>query len=201
MTDQDVSSEQGKTAVSLVEQFQKDHTIQMEPDEVPVIIRAIKESGQNSLMVEWGSGASTIRWLQEMNADQRLISIEHNKQWHSLVEPVIASSPELAQKVRYYLCEPNRYWKHGYGNTAEENPMGLDRYFCPDEKAFDADIFLIDGVARGVCALMVLLRSRKPDPIIFLHDWERRQPWYSWAVQMFPRVERVGTTLVRLSKA
>ena len=48
---------------------------------------------------------------------------------------------------------------------------------------FDADVFLIDGVARGVCAMNVLSRSRRPDPY-------GRQPWYSWAVQQFSVVER-----------
>jgi len=184
----------------LIETFQKEHPIQMEQDEIDLISRTIKKQSSSSLMVEWGSGASTIKWLQEMDDDQRLISIEHSKQWYSLVEPVIASSGVLAPKLRYYLCEPNGYWKHGYGYPAEENPMGLDRYFCPDDKIFDADIFLIDGIARGVCALMVLYRSRKPNPIIFIHDWHRRQPWYSWAVQFFPKAERVGATLVQLSK-
>jgi hypothetical protein len=184
----------------LVETFKKEHPIQMEQDEIELISRTIKQSSSNSLMVEWGSGASTIKWLQEMGDDQRLISIEHNKQWFSLVEPVIASSESLIRRATYHLCEGSAYWDHEYGHTREENPMGLDRYFCPDEKIFDADIFLIDGVARGVCALMVMFRSRKANPIIFIHDWHRRQPWYSWAVQLFPQVERVGTSLVRLSK-
>jgi hypothetical protein len=185
---------------ALVERFQKDHPIQMEEDEVELISRTIKHSPPNSLMVEWGSGASTIKWLQEMGDDQRLIAIEHNKQWFSTVQKVLDYSDSLARKLDYHLCEPSAFWDHGYGQPAEENPIGLDQYFAPDDKIFDAETFLIDGVARGVCALMVLLRSRKANPIIYLHDWYPRQPWYSWAVQCFPQFERVGTTLVRLSK-
>jgi predicted O-methyltransferase YrrM len=59
-----------------VERFQKEHPIQMEEDEVELISRTIRQSPPNSLMVEWGSGASTIKWLQEMGDAQRLIAIE-----------------------------------------------------------------------------------------------------------------------------
>jgi len=85
-------------------------------------------------MVEWGSGASTIKWLQEMRSDQKLVSIEHNKEWYSKVRPIIDSSDDLANKLDYHFCEPSGYWRHGYGVPAEENPMGLDRYLFPMTK-------------------------------------------------------------------
>jgi hypothetical protein len=189
-----------QTSISLVEEFQKENHIQMEHDEIELIARTIKQSSPDSLMVEWGSGASTIKWLQEMGNDQRLISIEHNEKWFAKVRPVIESSDDLARKAEYYFCKPSGYYRGVYGQIAEENPVGLDSYFAPNAKIFDGEIFLIDGVARGVCALMLLLRSRKPNPVIYLHDWYPRQPWYSWALGLFPRVERVGTTLVQLTK-
>ena len=83
---------------------------------------------------------------------------------------------------------------------SEENPVGLDNYLYPSQNAFEGDMFIIDGVARGVCALIVLLKSTKSDPIIVMHDWYPRVAWYSWAIQLFSRYERIGTTLVRLYK-
>ena len=61
----------------LIETFQKEHPIQMEQDEIELISRTIRKQSSDSLMVEWGSGASTIKWLQVMVDDQKLISIEH----------------------------------------------------------------------------------------------------------------------------
>jgi len=184
--------------VSTIDELRRQ--ILMNPDEIEYIVSTIRKAPADALMIEWGSGASTIKWLEEMRDTQRLISIEHNRQWHAIVQPIMEASPQLSQRLQYFLCEPNGYWQHGFGEPPEENPMGLDEYFCPDNAIFDADVFLIDGVARGVCAMNVLYRSRRPDPIILLHDWYGRQPWYSWAVQQFPVVERVGTTLVRLGK-
>jgi hypothetical protein len=187
-------------SISAIDEFRRQHTIQMEQDEVEYIVSAIRTAPANALMIEWGSGASTIRWLEEMSGSQSLVSIEHNLDWHAIVKPIAEASSQLSERLQYYLCQPSSYWQHGYGETREENPIGLDDYFAPDDTIFDADIFLIDGVARGVCALNVLYRSRKPNPTILLHDWYPRQPWYSWAVRQYPIVERVGSTLVRLGK-
>ena len=184
----------------MVKQFQEANPIQMELDEIEKISSFIRDGSPDGLMVEWGSGASTIRWLQDMRRNQRLISIEHNKDWYVKVKPVVDSCPELSNRFEYYLCEGSAYWDHGYGQVREENPVGLDRYFAPDDRIFDADIFLVDGIARGVCLLTLLQRSRKSDPVIFIHDWYPRREWYSWAVRLFPRSERVGPTLLRLSK-
>jgi hypothetical protein len=183
-----------------VQNFQRAHPIQMYPDEIELITAAIGGASPGALMVEWGTGASTVKWLQEMRGDQKLIAIEHSKSWHALVRQALDAAPELSERCDYHLCEGSAYWQHGYGQPREENPMGLDRYFAPTDRIFDGDIFLVDGVARGVCLLFVLLRSRKPDPIIFVHDWHQRQPWYSWAVDTFPRHELVATTLLRLWK-
>jgi hypothetical protein len=184
-----------------VDEFLKEHPIMMADDEVDLIVSNIRNGPRDLLMCEWGSGASTIRWLREMSHGQRLISIEHNKTWYDLVRPVVDSSTDLAARFSYRLCEPSGVVGHEFGHPNEENPVGLDQYFCPDDAIFDADIFFIDGVARGVCALLVLMRARKPNPLIYIHDRYPRQGWYSWSVQLFPKSERAGTTLVRLWKS
>jgi hypothetical protein len=65
---------------------------------------------------------------------QLLISIEHNPQWHTIVQSIVEASPQLLKPLRYHLCEGSAYWQHGYGQTREENPMGLDNYFCPGQE-------------------------------------------------------------------
>lgn len=173
--------------------------IQMESNEIEYVLESIRSAPDSATMVEWGSGSSTVTWLQEMRSEQKLISIEHNPHWYDRVQNALTHAPELTHRLTYHLCEGTDYWKHGYGDTPEENPIGLDRYFKPDDNVADADIFFVDGVARGVC-LMMALQGRKSDPVILLHDWAPRQPWYSWAVQLFPKVEQVGSTLLRLYK-
>ena len=184
----------------VVEQFQKQNPIQMHDDEIEFIVRTIRQTSSDSLMVEWGSGGSTVRWLQEMSGAQNLISIEHNFRWYRKVRSVVDSSESLSRRLEYLLRPPNGAWKHGYGGVEEESPVGLEGYFAPTDRIFDADTFLIDGVARGVCAILVQLRSRRDNPTILLHDWYPRQNWYSWALQLYPRIEQVGTTLVQLFK-
>ena len=184
----------------VVETFVRDNPIQMADDEINLIVSNIRNGPRDLLFCEWGSGASTIRWLREMSREQKLVSIEHNKAWFDQVRPVVDSSPSMAARFEYHLCESSKIVDQGYGHPFEENPVGLDSYFCPDDRIFDADIFLIDGVARGVCALFVLMRARKASPLIYIHDWYSRQGWYSWATRQFPKTERVGTSLLRLWK-
>ena len=49
--------------------------IQMQPDEVEEITSRIKEMPDDGLMVEWGSGGSSIKWLETLTGNQKLTSI------------------------------------------------------------------------------------------------------------------------------
>ena len=93
--------------------------------------------------------------------------------------------------------EMERYY---HGQVTEENFFGLDEYIEPDDSIWDADLFFIDGVARCPCAASVLLKSRKPDPAIYIHDYVGREHWYAWGVNLYPRHEIKASTLVRLYK-
>ncbi|MCF4127010.1 hypothetical protein [Methylobacterium sp. SyP6R] len=182
----------------VVRTFQEQNPIQMQPDEIETILATIRAMPEEGIMIEWGSGASTIRWLQEMHGRQRLISIEHNALWFNKVKNVIDTDPDLAQRLTYHMCASNGFFDHGYGMPSEENPLGLDEYFNPDPTIYDADVFLIDGVARGTCAQMVLMKASKANPVIYLHDWYTRRGWYSWSVGLFRQHKRAGDTLCRL---
>lgn len=174
--------------------------IQMQADEIAYMENVIREMPKGGLMVEWGSGGSTVRWLDTMKDDNYLVSIEHNQDWYNKVHSTVQ---DLRGFDNFdYLWRPSDVagYEHGYASITEEHPVGLGSYIKPNSDIFDADIFFIDGIARATCALAVLGLSTKKDPAIFIHDWAGREAWYAWAVEMFPKHEQVGTTLVRLYK-
>ena len=174
--------------------------IQMQLDEVEEVTSQINKMASDGLMVEWGSGGSTVKWLETLTSDQRLITIEHNPNWHMKVSEYINSRHDINKRLKY-IFKPEMYnYTHGYGNVLEENPHGMDDYFIPRKDILDADIFFVDGVARATTALLVKFLSTKPDPIIYIHDYYGREQWYSWATQFFSKKEKVGQTLVRLWK-
>lgn len=171
--------------------------IQMQPDEILEVMRSIKEMDQSGLMVEWGSGGSTVKWLETMQSNQKLISIEHNQNWFNTVNDYVSSRTDIKDRFKYYY-KPQLYgFDHGYASVIEEHPHGLDDYFIPDPKILDADIFFIDGVGRAACALFMAAFAKKSNPVVYLHDYYGRENWYSWLTRYF-RHERVGSTLVRI---
>jgi len=174
--------------------------IQMQQDEIDEIVSSIKSMKKDGLMVEWGSGGSTIKWLESMQKDQKIVTIEHNTSWYRKIRNTMKLYPDYNTRHELILSEEKHGFKHGYADIIEEHPFGLEDYIVPDEKILDADIFFIDGIARAACAMMVLAASKKKDPVIYLHDWVGREAWYAWAVNRFPKHEKVGHTLVRLYK-
>jgi hypothetical protein len=176
--------------------------IQMEPIEVEEIMQRIKEMPEDGLMVEWGSGGSTVRWLETMSEKQRLITIEHDERWFNKVGDYIGSRPELLEKFEaYYHAADKNLVDHRISTPYEEHPMGLDNYFLPDKRILDADFFFIDGLSRAAIAFIVRYASTKPNPIIYIHDhWQGRDVWYSWATQFYPKMEQGAISLMRLYK-
>lgn len=171
--------------------------IQMQEDEVKEVLRAIGEMPADGLMVEWGSGGSTVKWLETMKDSQRLISIEHNESWHKKVNDYVLTRSDISHRLKYYH-KPELYgFAHGYASVIEEHPHGLDEYFMPDTDIVNTDIFFIDGVGRATCALIVAAFATNPNAVVYIHDYYGREHWYSWLTRMFKH-ERVGTTLVRI---
>lgn len=173
--------------------------IQMNEDEVSYMVHLIKKLPANALMVEWGSGGSTCKWLETFNKSQYLITIEHDDIWFfNVLKAIKAHFGNVSKRFTFLHCPDEFGFEHEYASINEEHPIGLKHYFNPDvSNFFNADIFFIDGIARASCALIVLLKHTKPNPAIFIHDYCGREQWYEWATQFF-KVEKVGTTLVRL---
>jgi hypothetical protein len=177
--------------------------VQMNQDEIDYVQNIIKNMPEDGLFVEWGSGGSTCAWLDVLGENQKLVSIEHNENWYNRVTRGVKNHfGDLGDKFRFFHI-PEQHIEHGYGNPLEEHPMGTDNYLLPPvEDLFNADVFFIDGIARATCALVVLLKHTKKDPVIFIHDYVGREKWYDWATQFFD-VEIVGdlekkSTLARL---
>lgn len=174
--------------------------IQMQPDEVEYMVNLIKELPESALMVEWGSGGSTCKWLETLTEKQKLISIEHNDSWHMRVTRAIKNHfGDVSERFEYLHIKEQHGFEHGYANIIEEHPFGTKEYLYPRSDIFDADIFFIDGIARATCSLVTLLKHTKPNPAIFIHDYVGREVWYEWATQFYD-TEVVGKTLVRLHK-
>lgn len=171
--------------------------IQMHNDELDYVEKHIKEMPKDGLMVEWGSGGSTCRWLETLTDEQRLVSIEHNENWFNRVTRAVKNEFGDVEGKFKYLHIPEQTIEHGYATPVEELPIGCEEYINPKENVWDADIFFIDGIARAACALTVLHKKTKKNPVVMIHDYVGREAWYEWAVQFYD-AEVVGKTLCRL---
>lgn len=168
-----------------------DHA-QLMQDEIDYMTSRIKTLGEGSSIVEWGSGGSTELWLGSLPTGAGLISIEHNKTWYDRssslrdVYPTKKFSP-------IFVDVSSPYFEHGYGVIVEETPFNVAEYIYPTDDIYKADIYFIDGIARGACLAGILLHG-KPSAEIYIHDYRDRIMAYGWITQ-FKTVTMVGTTL------
>lgn len=170
--------------------------VQMIPSEVNYIVELIKSMPENGLMVEWGCGGSTLKWLETLTGNQRLISIEHTSMWYQKVNQVVqANFKDLGNRF-IFINQPNRSeFTHGYGVASEENPVGLTKYIHPTDEIYDADIYFIDGIARSTVALSVFLKRKKKNSIVLIHDFIYRPEWYN-VVGQFCNIELVDSLAI-----
>jgi len=154
--------------------------------EIEHIQNTIKNMPEDGLMVQWGNRGEVCAWLDVLGEKQRLISIESDEAWYGRVNRAIKNHFGDVSSKYLPLHIPTRYIEHTYGSPMEEHPIGTDDYIFPTNKdIFNADVYLIDGLARATCALTVLLKHKKKNPVIFIHDYVGREAWYSWATQFF----------------
>lgn len=180
--------------------------VTMYEDEVAHLEETVKGLADNAKLIEWGSGGSTTMFLELLKPGQRLISIEHNEEWYNKVTEALKDHPKRKQ-LDYLFIPPDgidlRFW--GYGVPNEENPTFLQEYINP-EKAFDdieifnADFYLVDGIARAACLANIYGRIKNTKDVpVYIHDYVGREQWYDWAVDLYGDAEVVGKTLLKLS--
>lgn len=157
--------------------------IQMVQFDADFICDRIRQMPNDGLMVEWGSGGSTCKWLETLTDNQKLVTIEHNENWFNRVSRAIKNEfGDIKDKFTFHHI-PEQYIEHGYANIIEEHPCGTAKYIYPNDTIWNADIFFIDGIARGACLMNVLYNRTKPNSVIMIHDYIGRENWYDWAVQ------------------
>ena len=133
---------------------------------------------KDSVMVEWGGGASTFFWLKSTPVAE-VHTVEHNRDWYR----VLKGKQETLERdygSRLQLCHIPRQaneWleHHEYPGGAEEYASPSD--FVPLDKA---DVILVDGVNRNLCLAFAASRA-KAGARMFLHDSEH--PVYAWGMR------------------
>ena len=186
--------------MTTLDNFKGIYPAQMHQREIDYMIGAINKMPENGLFVEWGSGGSTCVWLNYLKPEQSLISIEHNVEWFEKISRTVKESfpPEVHSKFTYIFEPEQGNYKHTYACIEEENPFGLYHYMLPNERILDADVFFVDGIGRGAIVALILLKRKKPDSVIFIHDYVGREALYYWISQICD-VEIVGETLAKLT--
>jgi predicted O-methyltransferase YrrM len=134
---------------------------------------------ENGYLLEWGSGTTTIWFLENMTENQTLVSVEHHPQWHAHVSRLLTERKPKGKHL-YILAEG----KAGANATPEEEcPSHLHSYvMAPLDLSLSFDVILVDGVARNSC-LFLAYHLLTPRGIVFLHDAQR--PWYRAAKSVY----------------
>lgn len=158
---------------------------EMIPDIAPAHLEMIlSDLPEEGVMLEWGSGGSTVWFAREKPDAAHLYSIEHDKVWWEKVVGVAA----LHDNVFPWLIPPDTD-VGPYGTHLRENPAGLEAFISGTtvrEVVKKADVIFIDGCARSSC-LATAVHYKKKSAIVYLHDAQR--PWYSWSIGMLSKSE------------
>lgn len=169
----------------------------MEPAEPGFIYGLLPEDGT---LVEWGCGGSTIYFLDNLKESQYLVSIEHNAEWYEKVSEMIKDHPNIDRHV-FLFIPPDGVTNNYYARPEEEMPCGLNEYICFDiDTIKQADVFLVDGIARGPTAAF-LATVTKPEAHVIIHDYRGREGWYGWVENCYANHEKPeGMVLCHFTK-
>jgi len=117
--------------------------------------------------LEFGSGRSTL-WFAERVA--RLVSIEHDRQWHSRVLDLIEKSQQ--SNIDYHLLS---------ADTTVANDLAIAIRTILSPLACESfDFVLIDGIQRDVCTREAL-RLLKPGGLLIIDNVNRHIPSLSYS--------------------
>lgn len=160
-------------------------------DDQQTLTRTVAELPDDAVLVEYGSGGSTVMFAKLLRGNQRLYTIEHNVEWfHKVKSALQVVDPEkrVSLNLRTPDADPS-VWP--FGHFYEETP-----YACADYiHATDVEIpwsrvrlALVDGFVRG-SVLAMLATKLAPETPVFLHDYLDRESWYDWAVRLYDVVQ------------
>jgi predicted O-methyltransferase YrrM len=131
---------------------------------------------------EWGSGSSTLFLSQRV---YKVITIEHDKEWHSKVKDML--SEYKVNNLTYKLIEPEDIYEsvkklnfidpsHYYSKDSAYEKYDFKKYVLSIEEYSDKtfDLIIIDGRARPSC-LFHSLKKLKDDGYILVDNTERKR--------------------------
>jgi hypothetical protein len=138
----------------------------MEPAEYEAISHLLTS---DMVVMEWGSGASTIRFSPLV---KKYCSLEHKPGWFRRVRPQVAGTADY----RVVPCAQGQYepYVKAVADFGEK-----------------FDLVLIDGRSRVACAREVI-PFLKPRHLVLLHDCQRRR--YRPILQWYRQVDRLDFT-------
>ena len=154
----------------------------MEPIEIEAIEARLDPS---FVMLEWGSGGSTIRFSQSV---ARLYSIESDAGWFGVVEAEIRTR-ELANVTLSYVRPNDQRTKPStYAQFADY----IEHAGILAVPRFDA--VLIDGRARPQCARFILPFIDRAS-VVFIHDFYKKgREYYARALADYDVIEPAART-------
>ena len=141
----------------------------MAGDDVAVLDAALNEA---KVVVEYGSGASTVHIGKRLENWGKLLSVEHDREWFEKIRFILEE--EKLNNVEYLLCEPET------GPPVEEGQRFSKRHLrqyieAPTRhlQSGSVDLVFVDGRQRIECALAVV-DHLKPGGYLMIHDfWPR----------------------------
>ena len=132
---------------------------------------------QSKIVFEWGSGGSTLFWL---NKGANVVSIEHDRQWYDKMKLILPKTanidykliePEAVHKAELYstdASDPNGYISSNSKEWMYKNYVSIIDQFENDY----FDIILIDGRARPSC-IKHAVKKIKEGGILILDNSDR----------------------------
>jgi predicted O-methyltransferase YrrM len=150
--------------------FRKRLRVFMSPTEQSAIGMAIALLARPLVVLEWGSGGSSVHFGKLIPESSRWLAIEHQAKWATRVRSELAR--EGVDGVSVVHVEANCHYEEGVGDGTEE--AFRDYVHHPASLGDEYDLMLVDGRARVACAQLGwgLLRA---DGIMALHDAQRAQ--------------------------
>ncbi|WP_129633308.1 hypothetical protein [Candidatus Oscillochloris fontis] len=144
----------------------------------------------NWRIFEYGSGSSTLYWLQR---GATLISVEHDRAWYQMVRAHLPAHARIEYRLvppeplMPALADPDPSDPHAYiSSHYPQDGSSYQRYATQIDACADAslDLVLIDGRARPAC-LMHAAPKVRPGGMLILDNSDR--PRYLPAAQVFLR--------------
>ncbi|MBY9006561.1 MAG: hypothetical protein KGD63_07360 [Candidatus Lokiarchaeota archaeon] len=145
----------------------------MSKEQIKTIKKYLKEE---DIMLEWGSGGSTAYFSQLV---KKYISIEHNKEWYSIVKKYISKKVEL-HYIKSNMTPSQLTKRCEFVDYIEKvNKLNVNKF----------NKVLIDGRARTYCAIEILPYLDEKS-IVFIHDFHVR-PRYKSILKYYDLIEEI----------